>query len=106
MRRVCQHVLCCAACAARRHAVTVVQKKLTSCQKHVMPQLHIACVWQLICRSVRGAEILLDIEDYLRTPTFFPDFQEKFLIIATNARQLMEWYRKHAEEAQETPEGT
>ena len=44
-------------------------------------------------RSEGISELLLDIEDYLQTPDFFPDFVEKFLILATNSRQLMELYR-------------
>ena len=52
------------------------------------------------CRSPSGAEFLLDIEDYLRTPQHFPDFVEKFMILATNARQFMEWCRQLAETAE------
>ncbi|CAE7475290.1 Ccrn4l [Symbiodinium sp. CCMP2592] len=50
-------------------------------------------------RSPSGVEFLLDIEDYLRTPHYFPDFVEKFMILATNARQFMEWCRQLAETA-------
>ena len=51
------------------------------------------------CRSPSGVEFLLDIEDYLRTPHYFSDFVEKFMILATNARQFMEWCRQLAETA-------
>ena len=54
-------------------------------------------------RSPSGTELLLDIEDYLRTPHYFPDFVEKFLILATNSRQLMEWYRQVAEQTSDAP---
>ncbi|CAE7718942.1 Ccrn4l [Symbiodinium microadriaticum] len=83
-------------------------------QSRLCPNLHDAArVWQYGLqmtaevemqtqgwRSPSGAEFLLDIEDYLRTPQHFPDFVEKFMILATNARQFMEWCRQLAETAE------
>ncbi|CAJ1396103.1 unnamed protein product [Effrenium voratum] len=85
---------------------------LWNCQRaptsHLCPDLHgAALLWLDALRLLpelgvhqRGwrneekhQQLLGDVEDYLRTPAWVPDFVEKFLAIAENCRQFLDAYR-------------